>query len=128
MSKVLLDSDVLIDLLRGRPATREFLLAATRESVPCCSAISVAEVHVGMRPDESDATSALLDGLVVLPVTRAVAELAGTFKRRDRRRTLELADCLIAATAALEGATLATGNLRDYPMPEITLLNARRAR
>ena len=67
MSKLLLDSDVLIDLLRGRPATREFLLAATRESVPCCSAISVAEVHAGMRPDESEATNALLDGLVILP-------------------------------------------------------------
>ena len=64
--------------------------------------------------------------LVILPVTRAVAELARSFKRRDRGRTLALADCLIAATAALEGATLATGNVRDYPMPEITLLRARR--
>jgi len=83
-----------------------------------------------MRPGESEATNALLDGLVILPVTRAVADLAGSFKQRDRhrRRTLELADCLIAATAALEGATLATGNVRDYPMPEITLLHARRER
>lgn len=128
MSKLVLDSDVLIDLLRGRPAAREFLLTATRQSVPCCSAVSVAEVHAGMRPQESEATSALLDGLVILPVTRAVAELAGSFKRRDRGRTLELADCLIAATAALEGATLATGNLRDYPMPEVTLVRARRER
>ena len=71
---------------------------------------------------------ALLDSLVILPVTRAVAELDGSFKRHDGGRTLELADCPIAATAALEGATLAIGNRRDYPRPEITLLRARRER
>ena len=36
------------------------------------------------------------------------------------------ADCLIAATAFIEGATLATGNVKDYPMQEITVLNARK--
>ncbi len=63
MSKVLLDTDVLIDLLRGREAARAFLLEATSHSVPCCSVISVAEIHAGMRPEESEPTAALLDGL-----------------------------------------------------------------
>ncbi len=63
--------------------------------------------------------------MVLLDVTRPIAELAGRFKQRERARRLELADCLIAATAVVEAAPLATGNTRDYPMPELTVLAAR---
>jgi len=126
MSKILLDTDVLIDLLRGRNDTHAFMVEATRHAVPCCSVISVAEIHAGMRPAESASTTALLDALVIVPVSRQIAEVAGQFKARARIRRLELADCLIAATAFTEGASLATGNVRDYPMPEVTVLRARR--
>ena len=126
MSRVLLDTDVLIDLLRGREATRTFLREATAQSIPCCSVISVAEVRAGMRPAEEAATTALLDGLVIFPATSEIAEVAGRFKRTSRSRRLELADCLIAATAFVEGASIATGNVRDYPMPEVTVVAARR--
>ena len=125
MSKVLLDTDILIDILRGREAIRTFLFDLTGRSVPCCSVISVAELYAGMRPEEKHATGALLDALVIAPVTQEIAETAGRFKRRVKSRRLELADCLIAATAFIEGATLATGNTKDYPMPEITVLNPR---
>lgn len=86
----------------------------------------VAELCAGMRPDEEAVTMALLDGLVIYPVTRKIAEAAGHFKQVIRSRRLELADCLIAATAFIEGASLATGNVRDYPMREVTVLPARR--
>ena len=36
-----------------------------------------------------------------------------------RRQTRELADCLIAATAFVETATLVTGNVKDYRMSEV---------
>ena len=51
--------------------------------------------------------------------------MAGRFQRTIRRQTLELADCLIAATAFVENATLATGNVKDYPMPEVTVVRGR---
>lgn len=126
MSKVLLDTDVLIDLLRGREAAKMFLQEATRVSIPCCSVISVAEISVGMHPDEQEATTGLLDGLVIFPITRPIAELAGRFKGRTKSRRLELTACLIAATAFVEGASVATGNAKDYPMEEITVVLARR--
>jgi predicted nucleic acid-binding protein len=125
VSKVLFDTDILIDILRGREAIRTFLLDLTDHSVPCCSVISVAELYAGMRPEEKHATDVLLDGLVIIPLVREIAEVAGRFKSQVRSRRLELADCLIAATAFVEGATLATGNTKDYPMPEITVLNPR---
>jgi predicted nucleic acid-binding protein len=125
VTKLLIDTDVLIDLLRGRERTRAFLDGATVRAVPCCSVISVAELWAGMRPGEEADTTDLLDGLVILPVSREIAELAGRFTRATRSRRLELADCLIAATAVAEGAALATGNARDYPMPEVTVVRAR---
>lgn len=79
-----------------------------------------------MRPEEEAGTRTFLDGLVIIPVTHEIAEVSGHFKRRTTSRRLELADCLIAATACIEGATLATGNVKDYPMQEITVLNARK--
>ena len=79
-----------------------------------------------MRPEEETGTRTFLDGLVIIPVTYETAEIAGRFKKRTTSRRLELADCLIAATAFVEGATLATGNVKDYPMQEITVLNARK--
>ena len=125
MSKVVIDTDVLIDVLRGREPARDFLLDATRHAVPCCSVISVAEIHAGMRPEETEVTGRLLDGLVILPVTRPIAELAGHFKWRSKNRKLELVDCLIAATAVVETAALATANVKDYPMGEVSLLPMR---
>ena len=125
MNKAVLDTDVLIDLLRGREATRAFLHDLAAHAVPCCSTIAVAEIHAGMRQEETARTTDLLDGLVILPVTREIAEVAGHFKRRSKSRRLELADCLIAATAYVEGALLATGNVKDYPMEEISVLPAR---
>jgi hypothetical protein len=125
VTKLVLDTDVLIDVLRGREAARSFLQDAADHYVPCCSVISVAELYVGMRPEEETATRRFLDGLVVIPVTQEIAEVAGRFKKRTKSRQLELADCLIAATAFVEGATLATGNVKDYPMQEVTLLKAR---
>jgi predicted nucleic acid-binding protein len=125
VSKVLFDTDILIDILRGREAIRTFLFDLTGRSVPCCSVISVAELYTGMRPEEKHATDVLLDALVIIPIVREIAEVAGRFKSRVKSRRLELADCLIAATAFVEGATLATGNTKDYPMREVTVLNPR---
>jgi predicted nucleic acid-binding protein len=125
MSKVVIDTDVLIDLLRGRAAAQALLLRVTEHAIPCCSVISVAEIHAGMRVQERARTTALLDSLVLLDVTRSVAERAGHFKQRERAHGLELADCLIAATAVTEAAVLATSNVRHYPIPELTLVRTR---
>ena len=126
MSKVLLDTDVLIDFLRRDVPTRAFLLELANTAVPCCSVITVAELFAGMRPEETEATTGLLDGLIIYPVTRQIAEAAGHFKARTKSRRLELGDCLIAATAFVEAASVATGNPKDYPMPEIIVIAKRR--
>lgn len=122
MPSVVVDTDILIHFLRGHEAAKLFLHSIAGEATPCCSAITVAEIHAGMRAGEKKATQELLDGLVILPVTRQVAEVAGRLKQTTRQMRLELDDCLIAATALTEGATLATGNRRHYPFRSLAIL------
>ena len=119
---MLIDTDILIDFLRGRPGARDFLTALPGDTMSCCSAITVAELFAGMRESEREKTAELIDSLVVFPITKEVAELAGTFKREAKGFDLELDDCFIAATAVIEGTELATRNARHYPMPQVRLM------
>lgn len=119
MTRLLLDTDILINLLRGKEAAREFIVRHMEEDELCCSVITVAEISSGMRPHEEAATRRLLDTLDILEVNRAIAEKAGRYKSGIKSHALELDGCLIAATAFHTDAALATGNGKHYPMSDI---------
>lgn len=55
----------------------------------------------------------ILDGAIE-PVDRAVSERAAILFNHSGRRARSLPDCIIAATAILHGAKLATLNRRDF--------------
>ena len=116
MKNVLLDTDVLINFLRGREKARDYLASVIDEADVCCSAVAVAEIHAGMKEHERTKTTELLDSLTIVDLTRDIAEKAGAYKRTLRSRDLELDDCIIAATAFIKHAMLATGNVKHYPM------------
>lgn len=120
---VLLDTTVLIDYLRGRPAVARVGALVDRGDVPCTSPVNVEEIVRGLRSAERAAVDDLFDGLRVLPIGRAEGRRAGEWRRRFAARgtTLSQADCLIAAAASAAGAALATGNPRHFPMPEIEI-------
>ena len=104
MADVLIDTDVLVDHLRG---ARRLPIP---EGAACYSSITRAELFAGRHVDES-VVRRLLEPFVELPVDRAVAEEAG----RIRRETgLRLPDALIAAAALGRGLTLWTRNVRDF--------------
>lgn len=119
MSFVLLDTDILINLLRGIEGAKVFVQNAAVQGLVGCSAITVAEIYAGMRAHEREKTESLLDGLEIIDVTRAIAEKAGGYRAAIKSQDLELDDCLIAATAFETRATLATGNGKHYPMTDI---------
>jgi predicted nucleic acid-binding protein len=116
---VILDTDILINLLRGVEKARLYLQIAASENAVGCSVITAAEIYAGMRSHEKEKTDSLLDGLEIIEVTRAIAEKAGLYKGSLKSQVLELDDCLIAATAFEMKATLATGNAVYYPMDDI---------
>ena len=119
MASLLLDTTVLIDVLRGRPLTINRLRqAAGRRETVWTSAVNVEETVRGLRASEATAAERLFNGLRIAPLGREQGELAGGWRRAfaERGVTLAQADCLVAAAAVGVGATLATGNLRDFPM------------
>ncbi len=113
---VLVDTSVLIDVLRGVPAARSYLWGLG--APPTCSEITRAEVLRGMRAAERRATDRLLAALRWAPVDEPVSRRAGELGRRYRssHAGLGIADLLIAATADTHELPLATLNVRDFPM------------
>jgi predicted nucleic acid-binding protein len=119
MKNILLDTDILINFLRGREKTRAFLSSLSDEATLYCSVITVAEIFAGMKEQERKKTEELLDSLNMIEVTKQIAEKAGSYKNRIKSQILELDDCLIAASAESLDAILATGNTKHYPMTDI---------
>ncbi|WP_423920369.1 PIN domain-containing protein [Candidatus Poriferisodalis sp.] len=123
MSRLVLDSTVLIDALRGRPAA-DRLRGLRRHGIePWVCAISIDEVWRGLHADEEPIARRLIGALRHAPIGAAEAERSGRWRRDFAQRgvTLHQADCLIAAAAVGAGASLATANLADFPMPELDL-------
>ena len=71
MASLLLDTTVLIDVLRGRPGTVERLRQeAGRGDVPWTCAVNVEETVRGLRPSEVETAHRLFDGLRIAPLGR----------------------------------------------------------
>ena len=125
MARLLLDSTVLIDALRGRPAAERLVGLRRTGTEPWICAISVEEIWRGLRPDEDSVARRLVNGLRLAPLGAAEGIRAGNWRRAFARQgvTLHQADCLIAAAAVGIGASLATANIADFPMKELSVDN-----
>jgi hypothetical protein len=123
VGRLLLDSTVLIDALRGRPAAPRVADLRRRGVEPWTCAISVEEIWRGLRPGEEAVAGQLFNGLRMAPLGATEGQRAGTWRRdfAERGITLHQADCLIAAAALGVDASLATANTADFPMAEIVV-------
>jgi hypothetical protein len=113
---VLVDTDVMIDFLRGHP--KAIALIQAHSSRIILSSIVAAELYAGVNGDEELNT---LDSLIslfrVVPVTPGLARAAGIHKKDyAKSHGVGLADAIIAATAESENAELLTLNTKHYPM------------
>jgi predicted nucleic acid-binding protein len=104
VARILVDTDVLVDHLRGH---RRFESAGDEVHV---SAITRAEIFAG-RGTEERRVRQLLEVMEEILVDRPVAERAG---RLRRTKGLALPDALIAATAIEHRLTLVTRNARHF--------------
>jgi predicted nucleic acid-binding protein len=120
--RFLLDTSVLIDVLRLRRGRRELLAGLVNGGhTLATTALNVAELYAGMRPEEEARTEEFLDLLDCYALTALTGRLAGSVKYRYARkgRTLTLADTIVAAIAMERRCTLMTDNRKDFPMPEL---------
>ncbi len=124
MARILLDTTVLIDALRGRPAAQRLVSLRRTGAEPWTCVISVEEIWRGLLPGEEPQARRLFNGLRMAPLGVAEGMRAGAWRREFASRgvTLHQADCLIAAAAVRIGAALATANVGDYPMAAVDLM------
>ncbi|WP_411728631.1 type II toxin-antitoxin system VapC family toxin [Methyloglobulus sp.] len=122
MSAILINTDVLIDYLRGLEDAKNFIASLPEQAY--ISAITVAELHVGVRNGKERA--ALTEFLDTLDTIALDAELAaeGGLLRRDYGKShgVGLNDALIAATVLKNRLQLVTLNGKHYPMVKNVLV------
>jgi tRNA(fMet)-specific endonuclease VapC len=106
LSAILLDTDVLIDHLRGHRRL-DLVDPAWRISV-----VTRCELFAGRNTDERRLRQTL-DQLDEFPVNRVIAESAGRIRRATQ---LAVADALIAATALEQQISLMTRNRRHFEL------------
>lgn len=114
--RLLIDTDVLIDYLRGIPSAIDYLEA--RDEPQALSAITVAELYAGVRDgEERKALAAFIGAFEIIPLDLAIAQKGGLLRRDyGKSHGTGLADALIAATAEQQQAVLVTLNKKHFPM------------
>ncbi len=116
VGSILLDTDVLVDFLRGNSKAVAFVKVHSARII--LSSIVVAELYSGVK---GDAEQAALDNFIslfrIIPVSAEIAKAGGLYKRDyGKSHGVGLADAILAATAEAENAELKTLNTTHYPM------------
>lgn len=114
-TKLLLDTDVLIDFLRGHEQAAKYIESLSAFSI---SVISVAELYAGVKgKNEELALNQFMQVLEIIPLDAETAQLGGRYRQAyGKSHGTGLADALIAATSTLHCAKLVTQNIKHYPM------------
>jgi predicted nucleic acid-binding protein len=116
MSDTLLDTNVVVDFLRGhRPAVT---FVGSLKSRPRLSVVTVTEIFAGLRSQKNErVVRGFFAQCECLPLLSVSAEYAGDILRHYRAsHGVGIADALIAATAEHHGLRLATLNVKHFPM------------
>jgi predicted nucleic acid-binding protein len=124
MTKYLLDTDILIDYFKLKPAAVDLVGHFLNRHHMGISVLSVTEIRSGWTPQQAEKhLPRLYDLFTVEGVSTAIAEQAGMWRSvyKPKGITLHTVDTMIAATALLHQYWLVTKNTKDYPMPELRL-------
>lgn len=115
---IVLDTDVVVDVLRGRKdvITR---LAEYRPIDVAVSAMTLAELLYGAQASAHEAKNRgevirFIAQVHVLAFGRRTADVHARLRWQLRRQPIGPNDLVIAATALLMRATLVTGNAREF--------------
>ncbi|MFP5068057.1 PIN domain-containing protein [Pseudonocardia nantongensis] len=112
----LLDSTILIDFLRGRPAVQHVRSLQDRGDDPCTTGINVEEIVRGLRASEMTSAHQLFDGLELISIDAVDGWKAGTWRREFTGRDLHSArqyPAIVDALRAADAERWAHGGQRD---------------
>jgi predicted nucleic acid-binding protein len=119
---VLVDSDVLIEILRGRNADilKRWMELGESNTLVAYSPVSSAEIWHGARASEGDAIAAVFAALTCIPIDAVIGKRAGEYLARfHASHAMERGDALIAATVSVHSLRLWTRNRKYFPMRDV---------
>lgn len=114
---IIVDSDVLIDALRGRKPAMDRVALELRTRDLATTTINVFELESGARAEsEAEKVRTLLAPIRVLPFDRAAARAAADVRRRLEAggQGIGMADYLIAGICLSRSAVLITNNRNHF--------------
>ncbi|OGY10286.1 MAG: hypothetical protein A3F61_02045 [Candidatus Blackburnbacteria bacterium RIFCSPHIGHO2_12_FULL_41_13b] len=115
MTKLLLDTSVVIDFLRKKEKTETFLYKLSQEDL-YISIITHTELYCGKSVwEKKEAQSSLekiFSGMSILPLETQISQRSGKIKAYNHDRSI--LDCVIAATALHHKLQLVTLNTKDF--------------
>jgi predicted nucleic acid-binding protein len=116
MNKVLFDTDVLIEYLRGKDQAQTYI--DNIQDVLYMSSISMAELYAGVRKgEESRKLDVFIETFEVISLNKNIAKIGGLYRNQYKpSHGTGLADALIAATAKEIDAQVITFNIKHFPM------------
>jgi predicted nucleic acid-binding protein len=120
MRRVVIDSDIAIDYLRGREYALKLMKKLWRIDAAFLSTTTLFELYAGMRDSEKESTENFVQACNILPVTSQISMVAGELYRIQRKqgkqgKTLDAIDCINHAVAIVHNLQLATRNVSHYP-------------
>ena len=123
MNKILLDSDVVINILKQKEETLK-KLNTLGEVEFYISPIVIAEIYAGARPKELEQIKELFLYFKSLAINDDIGILTGNYANEFRKafQGISLEDYMIAATAKHYGLQLWTYNRKHYPMRDLVFV------
>ena len=114
--KVLVDTDIFIDIGRGITQAAEYLQQIEARSSVAVSAVTQMELIIGCEnKTELRRVERFLNRFEIVRINESISEAAVALLRQYRlSHGLLIADAIIAATAIYLGEPLASKNQKDY--------------
>ena len=109
MVSALLDTNILIDYLRGLSPAREELGRYERKAI---SVVTWMEVLIGATPETERGTRDFLDSFTRIAVDDRVAERAVFLRRKHH---VSLPDAIVWASAQVHSMLLVTRDVKSFP-------------
>lgn len=122
MIAVLLDTDILIEVLRRRDEhiAAEWARLADTDAMLLYSPVTVAEMFHGIEDYERPDVVAGLEAMTCIEIDSHIGRTAGNYLRLyNKSHNLQIGDALIAATASLHQVQLWTRNRKHFPMKDV---------
>ena len=113
--KILCDTDVIIEYLKGNETTKKIFDKLERANI-ALSAITLMELYYGaLNKRELNKIKRALSEFSILPLNEEITEIAiNLIEKYSKSHGLKIPDALIASTAIYYDLSLWTYNIKDF--------------